>query len=427
MKRIIALLLAMIMVLSVTACGKEEPNATEPPAAATKDEATATKDEATKPTEFTPYVPKIGEGVYGKTSYTVTDQEIRDNRELVVATVADRELTLGVLQIYYWMSVYGFMNEYGAYAAYFGLDLTKPLDQQQCPEGEGTWQQYFLDSAVDTWHTYQCLVLQGEAENSPMNPEQQKELDNLQANLDKAAKDGGYETVAQMLEKDIAPGITYEDYYGYLSVYSYGYSHYMHRCDIMEITDDEIEAYFTKNEETLKASEITKDSGKLVDVRHILIAPQGGTTGEDGKTVYSEDEWASAEKKAQDLLDRYLNGDKTEAFFAELAELYTEDPGSKQTGGLYENVKTGDMVKEFDAWCFDDSRKTGDTGLVKTTYGYHVMFYSDDEPLWVYKCREGVRSEKIGEFVNAAVDANALNADYGKMMLGHKELAGEKK
>ena len=427
MKRIIALLLAMIMVLSVTACGKEEPNATEPPAAATKDEATATKDEATKPTEFTPYVPKIGEGVYGKTSYTVTDQEIRDNRELVVATVADRELTLGVLQIYYWMSVYGFMNEYGAYAAYFGLDLTKPLDQQQCPEGEGTWQQYFLDSAVDTWHTYQCLVLQGEAENSPMNPEQQKELDNLQANLDKAAKDGGYETVAQMLEKDIAPGITYEDYYGYLSVYSYGYSHYMHRCDIMEITDDEIEAYFTKNEETLKASEITKDSGKLVDVRHILIAPQGGTTGEDGKTVYSEDEWAAAEKKAQDLLDRYLNGDKTEAFFAELAELYTEDPGSKQTGGLYENVKTGDMVKEFDAWCFDDSRKTGDTGLVKTTYGYHVMFYSDDEPLWVYKCREGVRSEKIGEFVNAAVDANALNADYGKMMLGHKELAGEKK
>lgn len=422
MKRIIALLLAVIMVLSMAACGKEKPGTTEPTGGATKDE--ATKDEAGQSTEFTPYVPEIGEGVFGKTSYTVTDQEVTDNRDLVVATVADRELTLGVLQIYYWMSVYGFLNEYGAYAAYFGLDLTKPLDQQKYPDGEYTWQQHFLSAAVDTWHTYQCLVLQGEAENSPMNPEQQEELDNLQTNLEKSAKENGYETVEQMLQKDIAPGITYEDYYSYLSVYSTGYSHYMHRCDTMEITDDMIEDYFTKNEEALAESEITKDSGKVVDVRHILICPEGGTTGEDGKTTYSDAEWTTAEKKAQDLLDRYLEGDKTEEFFGELAELYTEDPGSKENGGLYENVKTGDMVEEFDAWCFDDSRKVGDTGLVKTTYGYHVMFYSGDEALWIYKCREAVRDEKIGEFVSAAVDANALNADYGKMMLGHRDLAG---
>lgn len=418
MKRLIALLLAAVMVLSMAACGKEKPNTD----VATKDE--ATKDEATQPTEFTPYVPEIGEGVYGKTSYTVADQEIADNRDLVVATAGGRELTLGVLQIYYWMSVYGFLNEYGAYASYFGLDLTKPLDQQKYVDGEYTWQQHFLDSAVDTWHTYQCLVLQGEAENSPMDPEQQEELDNLKANLEKSAKEGGYQTVEEMLHKDIAAGITYEDYYSYLSVYSAGYSHYMHRCDIMEITDAMIEEYFNKNEEALKKSEVTKDSGKVVDVRHILIAPQGGTTDENGATTYSDAEWAAAEKKAQDLLDRYMNGDQTEEFFADLAELYTEDPGSKENGGLYENVKTGDMVEEFDAWCFDESRKAGDTGLVKTTYGYHVMFYSDDEPMWVYQCREAVRDEKIGEFVQEAVDAHALEADYEKMMLCDRQLAG---
>ena len=424
MKRLIALLLAAVMVLSMAACGKKPAND-----GATKDEAThdeATKDEAHdhEHEEFTPYVPEIGEGVYGKTSYTVTDQEVEDNREVVVATTGGRELTLGVLQIYYWMSVYGFVNEYGAYAAYFGLDLTKPLDQQKYPEGDYTWQQHFLKSAVDTWHTYQSLVLQGEAEKSPMDPEQQKELDNLQTNLENAAQQGGYESVEQMLRKDIAPGITYDDYFSYLSVYATGYSHYMYRCDTMEITDDMIEDYFEKNEEAFAKSEITKDSGKLVDVRHILIAPQGGTTGEDGKTVYSEDEWTAAEKKAQDLLDRYLAGDKTEEFFADLAELYSEDPGSKQNGGLYEGVKTGQMVTEFDAWCFDESRKTGDTGLVKTTYGYHVMFYSDDEALWVSKSREAIRSEKISEFVDAAVEANPLEADYSKMVLGFQALAG---
>ena len=416
MKRIIALLLAVIMVLSMAACGKDSTATPDEPIGG------ATPDEVTEPTEFTPYVPEIGEGVFGKVSYTVSDQEITDNREVVVATAGGRELTLGVLQIYYWMSVYGFLNEYGAYASDFGLDLSQPLDQQKYPEGDYTWQQHFLRSAVETWHSYQCLVLQGEAENSPMDPEMQKELDNLEANLAAAAQQGGYETVQEMLNKDIAPGITYEDYYGYLSVYSTGYSHYMHRCDIMEITDDMTEAYFNENEEALAESEVTKDSGKSVEVRHILVAPEGGTTDEDGTTTYSEAEWAACEKKAQDLLERWRSGDKTEEFFAELAELYTDDPGSKETGGLYENVKPGDMVEEFDAWCFDDSRKVGDSGLVKTTYGYNVMFYSGDEAQWVYKCREAVRSEKISEFVKAAVDAHPLEADYGKMMLGYSAL-----
>ena len=418
MKRLIALLLAMIMVLSMAACGKNQGEATP-------DEPTggATSDEATQP-EATPYVPELGEGVYGKTSYTVTDQEVTDNRELVVATVADRELTLGVLQIYYWMSIYGFLNEYGAYASYFGLDLTKPLDQQQCPEGEGTWQQYFLESAVDTWHSYVGLVLQSEAEQSPMDPELQAELDNLPTELEKAANENGYKSVQDMLNQDICPGITYEDYYAYLSVYSTGYSHYMYRCDNMEITDDMIENYFDENEEALAESEITKDAGKVVDVRHILLCPQGGTTDSSGNTTYSEDEWAAAEKKAQQVLDLWNNGAKDEEFFADLAELHTEDPGSAETGGLYENVKSGEMTEEFDAWCFDESRKYGDTGIVRTTYGYHVMFFSGEEALWKYECCEAVRDEKIREFVTAAVEDNELQADYEKMMLGFVNLAG---
>lgn len=421
MKKIIALLMAVIMVLSMAACGKEN---TATPDEPTKPTGGATADEATEPTEFVPFVPELGEGVYGKISYTAADQEVIDNRELVVATVADRELTLGVLQIYYWMSVYGFLNEYGAYASYFGLDISKPLDQQQCPEGEGTWQQYFLNSAVDTWKTYQCLMLQSETEKSPMDPEMQKELDNLQTNLEAAAQEGGYESVEDMFRKDIGPGITYEDYYGYLSVYSTAISHYNYRCDTMEITDAMIEDYFNKNEAALAEEEVTKDSGKVVDVRHILVAPQGGTTAEDGTTTYSDEEWTACEKKAQDLLNRYLSGDQTEEFFGELAELYTEDPGSKQTGGLYEDVQTGAMVPEFDAWCFDDSRKVGDTGLVKTTYGYHVMFYSGDEAEWIFKCREAVRDEKINEFVKAAVDAHEMKAEYEKMMVPNGNLAG---
>ena len=29
----------------------------------------------------------------------------------------------------------------------------------------------------------------------------------------------------------------------------------------------------------------------------------------------------------------------------------------------------------FDSWCFDESRKPGDTGIVESEYGYHVMYF----------------------------------------------------
>ena len=41
------------------------------------------------------------------------------------------------------------------------------------------------------------------------------------------------------------------------------------------------------------------------------------------------------------------------------------------------------MVEEFDAWCFDPDREPGDTDIVETTYGYHIMYYvGDDHPHW---------------------------------------------
>ena len=33
------------------------------------------------------------------------------------------------------------------------------------------------------------------------------------------------------------------------------------------------------------------------------------------------------------------------------------------------------MVAEFNDWCFDSERKVGDHGIVKTTYGYHIMYF----------------------------------------------------
>lgn len=124
------------------------------------------------------------------------------------------------------------------------------------------------------------------------------------------------------------------------------------------------------------------------DVRHILIKfPEKNTDGtatstkdEEGNTVTNiTDETKKATKeKAQKVLDEYLKK-PTEENFTALTKKYTEDvdsEGNPNKGGLYEGVMNdGQYVKAFTDWSIDASRKPGDTGVVETEYGYHVMYY----------------------------------------------------
>lgn len=99
------------------------------------------------------------------------------------------------------------------------------------------------------------------------------------------------------------------------------------------------------------------------NVRHILI--KSDTEGSDEK----------ARKKADEIYKEWQDGESTEDSFSELAKKYSQDSGSASTGGIYKDVYRGQMVSQFNDWLFDEERKTGDTGIVKTAYGYHIMYY----------------------------------------------------
>ena len=46
------------------------------------------------------------------------------------------------------------------------------------------------------------------------------------------------------------------------------------------------------------------------------------------------------------------------------------------------------MVEAFNAWIFDPTRLPGDTGIVQTNYGFHIMYFvSNSEPEWKLNIR----------------------------------------
>lgn len=106
-------------------------------------------------------------------------------------------------------------------------------------------------------------------------------------------------------------------------------------------------------------------------VRHILIADD-----EDPDAPELTDEELKAE--AERILKEYKAGAMTEDSFAELAKKYSKDPGSAAQGGLYADMDEdlqARLAEEFREWFQKAGRKPGDTGIVKTMFGYHIMYF----------------------------------------------------
>lgn len=154
---------------------------------------------------------------------------------------------------------------------------------------------------------------------------------------------------------------------------------------------------------------------EIYSVRHILVMPEPEVVSEDpAKQEYTQAEWDAALKKANEILDLYNKGEKTELSFALLAEEKSDDKEStsKGAGGFYggaiEGVPLGQMVPEFEAWSVDKSRKYGDVEIVKSQFGYHIMYFIFDGPQYEYNAMSDFKNEKIIEFEKELAEKYAV-------------------
>lgn len=347
-----------------------------------------------------------------KGTYTQDDAAVLAARDTVVARAGDKELTNAQLQVYYWMEVRNFLNNYGAYAAYFGLDVQQPLDTQVCPVAENgeTWQQYFLNAAVNSWHHYQAMAAEAEEQNIPVSQEFQEIIDSAISDLESTAAANGFDGALAILTQTLGNTVTVADYESFMQIYYGGYSYYHDRMDLIQPTDEELEAYFDAHADSYSESEVTKET-RTVDVRHILITPEG-----EGE--YTEEAWAAALEQAESILAQWQAEEATEESFAALANEHSTDPGSNTNGGLYTDVTPGQMVEAFNDWCFDSERQIGDTGIVQTNYGYHIMFYVGDQLVWKGYAKNDMIGEKGTELIDAATARFPLTVDWSAIVLG---------
>ncbi len=267
--------------------------------------------------------------------------------DTIVATSGDHSLQNQQFIYHYWDSFYALYDQMGTYLTAY-LSFSQPFDQQQATETQN-WHQYLSTMAVESWH--QTTILCDEAAKEGFEAGQEV-LDYLDGNMDSLADyaaQNGYADPNSYLQSIFDPSSDMESYRAYnlntLTASAYAQSQY----------DKFYEQVYDPNAAVQYC----------VNVRHILIQPEEGQ------------DMAAALARAQELYDQWQQN-PTEDNFIAFATKHTTDPGSQQTGGLYEDVYPGQMVTNFNDWCFDESRQPGDHGIVETEYGYHIMYFVGD-------------------------------------------------
>ena len=416
---IVLLLAAILAVLILN--GKD--TAVQPEALASEAATqTAESTEAAETTEAT--IPADGnpDDVTCKGSYTVSDEEVKAANGEAVATAGDSTLTNGQLQILYWRSVQNFYAQYGTYAQYFGLDHTQSMDTQVCGVADGlTWEQYFLQDALNNWTIFEAVAQQAREAGFQMSDENREQMNTMEEGLLETATNNGFTDITAMIARNFGAGATLEDYKSFWEMYFLSSDYYNEITGSFAPTAEEIAEYFNTHEAEYADNGLDKTTSS-VDVRHILILPEGATIETVTTEEFSDEAWAAGEQKAQEILDQWLSGDKTEDGFATLANENSADTGSNTNGGLYSGVTKGQMVEAFNDWCFDSSRQVGDYGIVKTQYGYHIMYFCGSQLLWESQAESDLLAQLSNDFINNAVEAADVKIDYSAIKLGFVDM-----
>lgn len=297
----------------------------------------------------------------------ITDTElIFQNEEYTV--------TKGAFEYMYSLN---FHNSIEPYADYYGFDLTQSLDTQYVDKEETQSLKEYICEQTKA-NIYNCILYACEAKDEGFEyPELEESVNETVSSLESEAKTLGMST-EEYLKSYFGADTTPEDVKNIaeLQIYAYAYNDKLITAELEKMTEDDYSSYYEENDDGTLDTEPTRSVG------HILISFD---------FYDSEDE---AYAKAKEVLGLWKAGEMTKDSFEALSNEYNDDANC-----FYENVTKGQMVEEFENWLFDSSRAEGDTGIVKTVYGYHVMYFvSVDEPKWREDARVSYVNGKMTEY-----------------------------
>lgn len=290
-------------------------------------------------------------------------------KNTVAAVIGDRELNSVELGYYYNDAVNSYYNEWyetyqestNTYLQALGLDVTKPLNEQVQDEETGkTWDQYFVDQAIENAKSDFALYDLAKAENFQMPSEQQTTLDNMANNLGTYATLYGYSSADQYLRAMYGYGADADSYLAYNERSAIADAYLHAHEDSLKYEDADIRAYEKDN--VNKYNSYTYSSAYLsyTDFR------QGGTEDAEGNKTYTEEENEAARVALKAAAEK-MAAATTLAELKEISNTIEINDESDLAVNDSTNVLHSTLNATLADWLASADRKEGDIAAIPNT------------------------------------------------------------
>ncbi len=284
-------------------------------------------------------------------------------------TIGDESYSPAEVNYYYANEYHTLVNQYGSYISMFGLDTSSGisgLDKQNCPMLEnGSWRDYFLDSAKENMKQIKALTDYGKANGISLSDEELASVDTELAQLGDYAKTAGYSSANNLLAANYGNGVTTEiarqaslDTALASKVYSETYN-------ALSYTDDELEAqYQSFNGE--------QDLFDFVVYNITAAVDEGAEAPSDVAKV-------EAHADAEAVYMAYADGadieDIQERFAAAVDSQFEGEAPTVRSG-----VHGSSLSAVYKDWLMDAGRQAGDASVFDDDAGsYVVVFLARDD------------------------------------------------
>ncbi|MCL6259181.1 peptidylprolyl isomerase [Aquiflexum sp. TKW24L] len=147
-----------------------------------------------------------------------------------------------------------------------------------------------------------------------------------------------------------------------------------------------------------------------VKVSHILVRSQGNDP-------------VTEERILRRVSEIYTELQKPESSWEEICNLYSEDSGTKNSGGSLPWIGLGSVIPEFERAAFSLQEEGEISPPVKTPFGYHIIRLEDKKPLASYEEMESsIKSRILRDSRSTLIQSQVIAIQKSKYLYVENEI-----